>query len=263
MTTKSVAATIIMALLAITGTAWATPSTTYWTPDTMDVQGFLVPHLTLDNYFTVAKKGLGKRGQALPTDFGLTMGVLPFDVVNMEVGFDWFEPTDHPLVLNAKLGIPEAALFAESPGINVGLFGAGTKTSGPDRTDQDIVDVVIGKTIPYVGRLHAAYYVGNKPALELGDRSRDRQGFMIAYDRWLIKDRLMLAGDYASGKNALGGGGVGLYFFFTPQIDVLIGPVWFNDHKLNGTMKWTTQLDVNFDFRDFWPFRHMDTGSAS
>jgi hypothetical protein len=35
------------------------------------------------------------------------MGVLPFESLNMEVGFDWLEPTDHPLSFNAKVGISE------------------------------------------------------------------------------------------------------------------------------------------------------------
>ncbi len=255
MHTRLVGAAAISALVFLMAdAAWGTPSTTYWTPDTMDLQGFLVPHVTLDNYFTVAKNGTGSRGQAFPTDFGLTMGVLPFESFNMEVGFDWLEPTDHPLSLNAKVGIPEKALFDESPALNLGIFGIGTETSGTDRTDLNAVYFVLGKTIPYVGRLHGSYYVGNKPAFELGDRSRDNHGFMVAYDRWLMKDRLMLAADYASGENAIGGGGVGLYFFFTPKIDLLVGPVWFNDHSINGSMKWTTQLDVNFDLREFWPF---------
>jgi len=241
-------------VLAMAHTAWGTPSTTYWTPATMDVQAFLVPHVTLDNYFTVAEKGTGSQGQAFPTDLGLTMGVLPFESLNMEVGFDWLEPTDHPLSFNAKVGIPEQTLFYESPAVNLGIFGIGTETSGTDRTDLNIAHLLLGKTIPYVGRLHASYYVGNKPALQLGDSGRDYHGFMVAYDRWLIKDRLMLAADYASGENALGGGGVGMYLFFTPRISLLAGPVWFNDRSINGSMKWTTQLDVNFDLRDFWPF---------
>jgi hypothetical protein len=49
----------------------------------------------------------------------------------------------------------------------------------------------------------------------------------------------------ASGKNFIGGG-VGLYVYFTPDIDLLMGPVWFHDARLNGDMKWTVQLDINF-----------------
>ncbi len=30
------------------------------------------------------------------------------------------------------------------------------------------------------------------------------------------------------------------------DIDLLTGPVWFNDHAINGQWKWTVQLDINF-----------------
>ncbi|MBI1865160.1 MAG: EscU/YscU/HrcU family type III secretion system export apparatus switch protein, partial [Nitrospirae bacterium] len=58
--------------------------------------------------------------------------------------------------------------------------------------------------------------------------------------------RLVFAVDYASGDNALGGGGAGLYYYFTKNVSLLTGPVWFNEEAINGKWKWTTQLDVNF-----------------
>jgi hypothetical protein len=36
--------TVISMVLAWVGGAGATPSTSYWTPDTIDAQPFLVPH---------------------------------------------------------------------------------------------------------------------------------------------------------------------------------------------------------------------------
>jgi hypothetical protein len=39
---------------------------------------------------------------------------------------------------------------------------------------------------------------------------------------------------------------VGLHTFLAANIDLLVGPVWFNDPGRNGKMKWTTQIDVNF-----------------
>ena len=39
-----------------------------------------------------------------------------------------------------------------------------------------------------------------------------------------------------------------LTYFFTKNISILTGPVWFNDSKVNGEQKWTTQLDVNIPF---------------
>jgi hypothetical protein len=77
---------------------------------------------------------------------------------------------------------------------------------------------------------------------------------MAAFDRAFLptKDkegnefsRIVLAADYATGKNAFGGGGAGVYYFFTKDISLLTGPVWFNEEAINGKWKWTVQLDIN------------------
>lgn len=226
------------------GIVHATPSTTYWTPCVMDVQAFLVPHITYDNYFTIGKNGPASGGQAFANDFGLTMGVLPWKKLQLEVGFDLMEPTDNPIFFNAKLGTPEDSLFKWSPGLFAGIFNVGTN---PGVTTQNIVQVGAGKTIPYLGRFTASYYIGNGTVLRNSAGGKENQGFMIAWDRWIYKNIFMLAGDWASGDNAIGGGGVGLYTYFTPNIDLLVGPVWFNDKGINGSMKWTVQLDINFE----------------
>src|SRR2546422_6959582 len=73
----------------------ATPSTTYFTPATSDVQAFNVWHIGVDNYFRLYRtqeeldKGLVS---SFPTDVGLTVGVLPFEKLNMEVGIDGLFP---------------------------------------------------------------------------------------------------------------------------------------------------------------------------
>lgn len=222
--------------------AFATPSTTYWTPDTMDIQPYGKGHITYDSYFTVGKKGSHKGD--LPTDIGLTYGVLPFDKLQMEAGFDLLEPQDDPLFFNAKIGTPENTLFKNSPGLNVGIFNVGTKKNV---TDYNIVDFIAGKTLPFnLGRFHAGYYTGNSKTLRSAAGEKEANGFMVAYDKFIYKDKVMFAADYASGKNTIGGGGLGLYYFFTKDIDLLAGPVWFNDRALNGGMKWTVQLDINF-----------------
>ncbi len=230
--------------------AYATSSTTYWTPCTSDVQPYKKWHITYDSYFTVGKQG-GEKGD-FATDMGLTVGVLPFEKLNLEVGFDWQEPTDNPLSLNAKLGTPENSLFQGSPALNLGVFNVGTKKNV---TDYNIFDFIVGKTLPYkLGRLHLGYYYGNKDTLKSGSGKKENDGFMVGYDYgfYPVKDDLgefnkfVLAADYASGKNAIGGGGVGLYYFFTKDISLLGGPVWFNDQKLNGNPKFTVQLDINF-----------------
>jgi hypothetical protein len=229
--------------------AHATPSSTYWTPCTTDVQPFGKWHITYDSYFTVGRTGT-KKGD-FPTDLGLTVGVLPYEKLNLEVGFDLLEPTDDPLFFNAKLGTPEGSLFAGSPALNVGIFNVGTKSGV---TDFEIVDFLVGKTLPHdLGRLFAGAYVGSD-TLRSADGDVESIGWMVGYDKgfWPAKQgdkefkRFVAAADYASGENAIGGGGVGLYVYFTPDIDLLMGPVWFNDARLNGDLKWTVQLDINF-----------------
>lgn len=248
----AVAAAILCAVVA--GAAGATPSTTYWTPATTDIQAYGVPHIGYDTYFTVFRKADDGAGD-FPTDIGLTVGVLPFEKLQMELGVDLLEPTDDPLFFNAKIGTPEGALFAGSPALNLGIFNVGTQTSKDEiRTDQNIGFALAGKTIPRVGRLFAGYYVGNAAVLKNSNGETDNHGVLVGFDRGFVpvKDkagdefnRLVLAADYASGKNSLGGGGVGLYYYFTKNISLLTGPVWFNDQGINGKWKWTVQLDIN------------------
>jgi len=232
------------------GTAHATPSTTYWTPMTVDIQSFGVLHTGVDNYFTVFRKAEDGGGM-FPTDLGLTIGVLPFDKVKMEFGVDLLESSDNPLFFNAKIGIPEDAFFSWQPTLQVGVFNVGTKS---DVTNQNIVFGVVGKSIPAIGRISAGAYLGNKKVLLDKDGEKENAGFMVAYDRAFlpVKDkdgnefsRVVFAADYASGKNAIGGGGAGLYYFFTKDISVLTGPVFFNEEAINGKWKWTVQLDIN------------------
>lgn len=243
------AAGLVVALAC--GSAMATPSTTYWTPMVMDIQGYKVLHLGIDNYFTVDKRASSGEQSAFPTDVGLTIGVLPFEKIQMEVGVDANYPSDNPYMFNAKVGAPEDALFKGAPALQVGVFNVGTKDKV---TNQDIVYGVIGKTIPVLGRLTAGPYIGNAGVLKNINGKAENAGFMVAFDRGFLptKDaagneysKVVLAGDYASGKNAIGGGGVGLYYYFTKDISLLTGPVWFNEKAINGTWKWTTQLDIN------------------
>jgi hypothetical protein len=240
-------------VLAAVMPAMATPSSTYWTPMVMDFQAYLVPHIGIDNYFTVDKTLESGNQGAFPTDVGFTIGVLPFDKFQMEVGIDGLYPSDNPYYFNAKLGSPENAWFSWSPALEVGIFNVGTKT---DVTNQNIVYGVIGKTIPFIGRLSAGPYAGNSKVLVDKDGNAANTGYMVAFDHGFcsVKDaggsseynKWVLAADYASGKNALGGGGFGMYYYFTQNISLLTGPVWFNEKAINGDWKWTTQLDINF-----------------
>jgi hypothetical protein len=247
--------------LAFAGVAYATPTTSFWTAASSDIQPFGVVHLGIDNYFTVGKKG--ERGD-LPTDVGLTVGVLPYEKLQLEVGIDIFEPTTDPLYFNAKLGTPEGSLFEGSPALNLGVFNVGTDSKpasedGDGRTDYNIVDFIIGKTLPSgLGRIHAGVYYGNSSALVDRNGEKENAGWMVGWDKSFgPKDdgqgeynKWQVIVDYASGKNAIGGGGIGVAHYFTKNISLLTGPVWFNEPAVAGpnagaNWVWSTQLDIN------------------
>jgi hypothetical protein len=285
--------------------AQATPSTTFWTPATSDIQGFNVWHLGVDNYFRLSETSTDTnnlprtntnapaRLDGFSTDVGVTVGVLPFEKFQMEVGVDGLFPATRvspvlrsigqSFLFNAKMGTPEGAFFGEwFPAINVGIFDVGTKN---EVTNMNIVDLIVGKTLGPFGRIHGGGYYGNPNSSLMhqsgckngtsnaqfacanlvatgvygaGDVSRGKlqnSGGMVGYDYavWKVKDaagneynKWTLAADYASGKNFIGGYGVGVAHSFTKDISLLSGPVWFNDHVINGGWKWSVQLDINF-----------------
>lgn len=237
------------AVLLIGNNTSATPSTEYWSPCTMDVQAAETWHFTYDSYST------RRTGGDFPTDLGLEYGLRLSKVVNAEVGFDWLSKVSYPFYLNAKVGVAEGKLGKNSPGFSVGIFNVGTKKSdaaaGISGTRQNVIDIIVGKTVAKNLRMHAGYYRGSSALLRSSAGQKKNSGFMFAFDYGFkpTKDgynRFAFIGDYMSGKNALGGGGVGLTYNFAANAGVIVGPVWFNDQGLNGKVKWTTQLDVNF-----------------
>jgi len=244
---KVLAAVILAAAAA---SASATPSTTYWTPATTYTQPYLVPHLTYDTYFA--------EGGMLQNDYGLTIGVLPFEKLQAEVGFDLFYPglAKDNFYLNAKLTLPEGAYAAWQPGVSVGIQSVGFKK---DYSDYDHLHLSVGKGFAGIGTFVVGGYYGLNKNLYVGSDGKTAQaGFMASYTSPDIKvglpglDKIVIAADYASGNNAFGAYGAGVGLYFTPAIALLTGPVWFNDSKLmeagyGADFMWTVQLDVDVE----------------
>src|ERR1039457_2889254 len=182
--------TVAMALtMALTGAAMATPSTQIWIPST-DIQPFLVGHLRIDKYFRasgVTKSGMPTRDPNI-MDIGLTVGVLPFEKIQTEVGFDYLtianDPNDnHPFSFNAKIGTPEDAFFKYQPAVAVGIYNLGLSQSAGNGTlgilgnapfvtsGQNIVYGLVARTLPAIGpvpslgRLSFGGYHGAQSAL--------------------------------------------------------------------------------------------------
>jgi hypothetical protein len=225
----------------------AYPSSLFWTTCTTDVVPAGIAVIEVAHYSTIFHKP--HHGQILPPDVGLTLGVLKWRDWEAEVGVDYFAGLDYPWFFNAKIGIQEKKLFLQAPSFSVGIFDVGTKMG---ITNLNIVDAVIGKTLPEWlsgGRLFFGGFVGNRPM------GKDQGGYMIGYLKVLCpaKDcyetdywKWWLVADYASGKNFIGGGGVGVTYNFSSRASVLTGPTWFNDVHFNGKWKWTVQVFILF-----------------
>ena len=249
-------------LLFGTALAHATPSTQIWIPST-DIQAFGVPHFGFDTYIRASDHGYFESGKRDPDvfDSGLTIGVLPFQTVQMEVGVDYLSTfsgskyDDHPVYFNAKIGVPEGGICSNAPAFAVGGYNFGTKRQDATRTDQDIVYGVVAKTLPgfcglpSFGRISAGYYVGNDDVLTgPGGSSDDNRGVLLSWDRTMseLDDRLWFAVDYQGGQNAVGALNFGLAWAFTPNISVIVGYDIYNKRSVAGANTVTTQLDVNF-----------------
>lgn len=232
-----------------------TPSSAFWTVCTTDVYATGTGHIDVDNYFTVFNRR--GHGSSFPPDIGFELGAFSWKDLSAEAGIDYLGGTDDPLFFNIGIGLPEDKLFCHAPSLKVGFFNAGTRYHGPNRTNQNIVDVIIGKSLPDWmggGRLCIGGFSGSRAM------GKNQQGFMISYQRSFCpakycddKDyfKWVLCADYASGKNTIGGGGVGVYYYFTPDISILTGPVWFNSRKINGDWKWSVQIDISFSVFDY------------
>jgi len=239
----------------------ATPSTQVWIPST-DIQPFGVPHLGFDSYIRSSGHGYYSAGDRDPDVFvgGLTIGVLPFQSVQMEVGVDYIStfsglPTDdHPVYFNAKIGVPESVLFTNAPALAIGGYNFGTKCHHQSRTDQNIVYGLAGKTLPAVcglpslGRLSAGYYVANNDVIVGPGGRKDNHGVLLSWDRTMteLSDKLWMAVDYQGGENALGALNFGVAWAFTPNVSMIVGYDLYNKKSLAGSNTFTIQWDINF-----------------
>jgi hypothetical protein len=253
------AALAALAALAQAPAVLATSSTTFWTPATTYVQPNGVWHITYDSY--VAERS------AMQNDYGLTLGVLPYEKIQGEIGFDSFLPgiTKSNLYLNGKLVVPEGALGKTAPGLSLGVVGVGFDHNV---SDFDILHATIGKTFSFGNVVAGGYYGLNDKLMVSSEGKKQQAGFLGA---WTSPDivldlpglkKINFIADVQTGKNAFGAWGVGIGLYFTDAIDILTGPVFFFDQNATTQfpgpgfsqgsprpkMLWTIQLDIDVDF---------------
>jgi len=255
------------AVVLASGVAMATPSTQIWIPST-DVQAYKTLHLGIDNYFrasAVSKSAPTASAQrdANVMDIGLTAGVLPFEKLQMEIGFDYLvianNPNDnHPVSGNFKLATPEDSLFKWSPALAVGMYNIGFSQSASNApyitAGQNIMYALTAKTLPAIGpvpslgRISAGYYNGSRRALHNYDTKVDNDGLLLSWDRTIseISDKLWLGVDYMSGHNVNSSLNVGASWAFSKNVSVIFGYDIYKDKRVAGNNTFTTQLDINF-----------------
>ncbi len=268
------AATAALLLCALGGAAFATPSTQIWIPST-DIQPYKTFHLNIDSYVRTksepdANAGfLGvSPGNNLPPMYlvGPTVGVLPFERIQAEVGFDLMwgganQPAGldkYPLYGHFKLGTPEDNTW--KPAVAVGMYNIGLKRGAVDNgtytktgTDANIYYGLVSKTLPVIGRLSVGYYGLNRKASVAGVYDRFGQkgndtGLLASWDRTMseISDRLWLGVDYQGGKNAYGALSFGASWAFAKNVSVIFGYDVYNDKDRAGQNTATVQVDINF-----------------
>ncbi len=238
MKTLRILAVSIMALVLFSGIANATPSTQIWIPST-DIQPYKTPHYGFDSY-------IGTAGSGIVTNIGLTVGVLPFEKIQMEAGIDYRDidgTHDSPMLFNAKLGVPEGVLFKGAPALAVGGYDFGTEK---DVSDSNIYYGLVAKTFDKIGRLSAGYYVGNDKVLVDINGNKDNSGVLLSWDRTIseVSDKLWAAIDYQGGENGYGALSFGVAWKFAPNVGVIVGYDIYNESSYKPTA--TLQLDIDF-----------------
>ena len=259
------------ALCGLTATlAHATPSTQIWIPST-DIQAYKTVHLNFDSYLRTKKEDPSNLTGAAPNQglaplyvFGPTVGVLPFEKIQAEVGFDLiyggantnFGLDKYPIYGHFKIGMPEDNTWI--PAVAVGMYNIGTKSGdvrkGELATNQNIAYALVAKTLPVVGRLSAGYFVGNKKVLvkdtvdSSGNFESDEKGVLLSWDRTLseISDKLWVAVDYQGSKSAVGALNFGVSYAFAKNVSVILGYDIYNNRKVAGENTVTLQVDINF-----------------
>lgn len=240
----------------------ATPSTTFWAPSTPYLQPFGVLHITYDTYFL--------NGYNFPIVVGLTSGLIPLKEIQLEAGFDLLYPSPFvdssgkrilPLLLNAKIGTPEDTFFDGQPGWSFGIFNLGFEKG---INNYNILHFMLGKTmredwgaLKYIGTIQFGFYYGLEKALfQSSDGKTNQFGIMAGWFSYPIDvpliDKIILAADIMTGKNAFGAAGGGIYFYMIPSISLLTGPVFFFDKNAALAPQgwiWTLQLDVDIDLK--------------
>ena len=223
---KSVLRFLPVLLIFSATLAWATPSTIIRMPSS-DVQPYATFHLGIDNNTTMFVP-TDNGGYALPTTYGLTVGLFSTPLIQVEAGIDIREPTDKPITWNLKIAMPEGAEAPGMPAIVIGVYDMGTADGV---NDYNILYAHVAKTISFLGRFTFGYFVGNASKLVKGSGQKDSNALMMSFDRRMpeINDRLWFGIDYMGTRTDYGSVNFGFSWSFSEQASLLLGYIRYNE----------------------------------
>lgn len=234
--------------LALCAPAGATPSGQILIPST-DVQPYKVLHLNFDSFIRTQDENDGRRLGPMVL-VGPTVGVLPWEKVRAEAGFDLLykgvkELDNNPLYFHGKVATPERSLEDWSPALALGVFNVGTKDG---LTNQDMVYGLAARTLPVVGRLSFGWYGGNGAALRDEQNRVANHGVLASWDRTMeeLSKKLWCSVDYQGGQNVMGAASLGCSWALSEKTSVILGYDVWNNRAVAGKNTVNLQVDINF-----------------
>jgi hypothetical protein len=229
--------------------AGATASTHIWAPST-DTQDWGTGHATADIYVPVETNRDGSRARTI-TDEGLEFGILPFNKLRAEAGFDfktgYGDLDSWPMFFNGKLAIPEDSYGPYFPAVAVGVYDVGTRAA---KTNYNVCYVKTAKTIKVkdinLGRFSIGYFWGNNELLLNKDGARNNHGIFWAWERTMteISDKLWVCAEYQATESVYGAFNLGCSVQFTKDISTIVGYQFYNNKNFADTF--TIQIDINY-----------------
>lgn len=230
--------------------AYPTASTDIWAPNT-DTQPWGTGHITADTYIPVRHNKDGSRARTI-TNSGLTFGMLPFNKLTAEAGFDYktgYGDLDYryPMYFNAKIAVPENAYGQYFPAIAGGIYDLGTQRG---KTDYNMVYIKTAKTLALgkfsLGKFSIGYFWGNDELLLDKNGDKDSNAIFCSWARTMpeLNDRLWVCVEYQGTESLYGALNLGFSWQFTPSTSVIFGYQFYNNRSLADTA--TVQVDINF-----------------
>ena len=123
----------------------AGPSSVFWTNCTT---ACVHPNMWSLGYSGCSSPHHRGSHSSFPPDVSAEYGFLVGEKIQGECGVDVCMNTAHPLFFNGKMGMNESPLFSGAPSFSLGIFNVGTESHGEKRTNQNIMNVVFGHTLP-------------------------------------------------------------------------------------------------------------------